>query len=164
MFQKLFKRKKVVDILAPLTGQYRAIGEVPDPVFSEKMIGDGAAIQPDYRKATVVAPVTGKIKMVAEARHAIGIEDENGIELLIHVGLDTVELNGEGFTPLVTVNDQVQAGQPIMEVDFATIEEKNKPTITPVVITNNQDKQFQIIHKESGAVEAGETVLFSVAI
>ncbi len=164
MFKKLFKRKKVVDVLAPLSGQYKKISEVPDPVFAQKMIGDGAAIHPENGKATVVAPFNGTIKLVAEAKHAIGLEDEHGIELLIHVGIDTVELKGEGFTPLVKVNDRVQAGQPLMEVDFLTIDEKDKPTITPIVVTNNHDQQFQIIHKELDTVVAGKTVLFSVEV
>lgn len=164
MFKQLFHRKKlsVLDVVAPVSGKYLNLDEVPDPVFSERMVGDGVAIQPEQEKTVVVSPVKGKIVMLADTNHAIGIQTDNGLELLIHIGLDTVELKGNGFHPLISIQEHVEQGQPMMEVDVPAIEASGKKSCIPIVITNNENGKFTLIQNPSDTVEAGETVLFSV--
>lgn len=164
MFKKLFKKrnKTAIDIMSPATGTFVNLDDVPDPVFSAKMVGDGAAVQPEKTKTVIVSPVKGKVVMLADSLHAIGICGENDVELLIHVGLETVDLKGEGFRSLVFKGDDVESGQPLLEVDFNLIEESGKNSVIPVVITNNENNKFKVISGHSGAAEAGKTVLFSV--
>lgn len=126
------------------------------------MVGEGAAVQPEMSNTIIKSPVNGKIIMLTDTNHAIGIQDENGIELLIHIGLDTVELNGKGLKPLISINEEVQLGQPIMEVNVNMIEESGKNSVIPVVITNMKDNHYKLITNKLETVEAGNTVLFSV--
>ena len=119
-------------ILAPLSGQAVPLEQVPDDVFSQKILGDGIAIIPTDGK--LYAPVDGEIASVAETLHAYGFTSEDGLEILVHVGLDSVALKGEGFTPHVKEGDKVQAGQLVAEIDLKLLESKGVPTITPVLI------------------------------
>ncbi|WP_134699405.1 PTS glucose transporter subunit IIA [Ammoniphilus sp. YIM 78166] len=137
MFKKLFglKEKKRVEVLvAPLSGKVMNLEEVPDPVFSQLMMGDGLAIVPTEGK--VVSPVDGEIVQFFPTKHAIGLLSDVGVEILIHVGLETVHLKGEGFEGHVEVGDQVKAGDLLLSFDLDLIKEKAKSTITPIVITN----------------------------
>lgn len=105
----------------------------------------------------------GKFKsMLADALHAIGIQDNNGIELLIRIGLDTVELNGSGFTPFVSINEEVELGQPIMKVDVPKIEANGKKSVIPLVVTNNENNHYTMVWNKLDTVEAGKTVLFQL--
>ena len=104
------------DIIAPLTGRIVKLEEVPDKVFAEKIMGDGFAIEP--KDNIVVAPVDGEIAILFPTKHAIGMVTAEGLELLIHVGIDTVKLNGEGFKAFVKQGDKVKAGDKLLEVDF----------------------------------------------
>lgn len=122
------------DILAPLTGNVIRIEDVPDKVFAEKMMGEGFAIEPLGN--IVSAPVTGEITSLFGTKHAIGITSDNGLEILIHVGMDTVSLNGEGFTAYVKQGDRVKIGDKLLSVDFDIIREKVPSIVTPVVFTN----------------------------
>lgn len=137
MFKKLFgKSPKQTEetFIAPLTGTVKKIEDVPDPVFSQKMMGDGIAIEPT--DGEVVSPVDGEIVQFFHTRHAIGIRSNTGLEILIHVGLDTVTMNGDGFTGHVKEGDKVKAGDKLISFDLELIKEKATSTITPVVITN----------------------------
>lgn len=139
MFGKLFglKEKKREEVLvAPLTGNVVNMEEVPDPVFSERMMGDGLAIVPTEGK--VVSPVNGEIIQFFPTKHAIGLKSEAGVEILIHVGLETVNMKGEGFEGHVQVGDKVKAGDLLISFDLNLIGEKAKSTITPIVITNGE--------------------------
>ncbi|WP_010095275.1 PTS sugar transporter subunit IIA [Ornithinibacillus scapharcae] len=161
MFKKLFnKSKEESTIVSPITGDIVSIEKVPDPVFSQKMMGEGAAIIPTEGK--VVAPVNGEIIQVAPTKHAIGLLAEDGSEILIHVGLETVALNGEGFQVHVGVGDKVQVGQALMDFDLAYIQENANDIISPVVITNSStsNKTYNQTAETNG--KAGETVLFHV--
>lgn len=140
-------------IIAPLTGEVVAIGEVPDPVFAEKMMGDGFAIKPADGK--VVSPVTGKVVTLFPTKHAVGLVSDSGIELLIHIGINTVNLNGEGFQLLCQEGDIVDVGTPLLQVDLAYIESQGKPTITPVVFTNLKPEQRLTVKNEQAV--AGKT-------
>lgn len=121
----------------PLAGRVLPLAEVPDPVFSGKMMGDGFAIDPDVTSGAVVrAPFTGEVVTLFPTGHAVGLRAENGLEVLVHIGIDTVRLNGQGFTRLVTQGDRVTAGQPLIRVDLAGIRERVPSLVTPVVFTN----------------------------
>jgi glucose PTS system EIICBA or EIICB component len=140
-------------IVAPIEGRLMPITEVPDQVFSGKMMGDGFAIEPV--SGSVVAPVSGKIINVFPTKHAIGIESVNGKEILIHFGIDTVNLKGEGFEVLVSEGEEISAGQTLMNVDLAHIKANATSTITPVVFTNLSEGEKVIINK-AGNVQLKE--------
>ncbi|TKC14722.1 PTS glucose transporter subunit IIA [Robertmurraya kyonggiensis] len=144
-----FKRKKKeILIQSPLEGEILPLERVPDEVFSQKMLGDGFAVAPT--NGTVVSPVDGEIVNVFPTKHAIGIKDTNGKEILIHVGLDTVNLQGEGFTSYVTDGQSVKKGQKLLEVDFAGIRDKVPSIITIVVMTNLAENE-KVVLNEQGA-------------
>ena len=130
----LFNKDKSISISAPMTGDLIEITQVEDEVFSEKMVGDGVAIEP--REGIVVSPVQGRIVQIFPTNHAIGIETEDGLEVLIHIGLDTVELKGKGFTSYVKVGDRVEVGDKLLEVDLDFIKKSGRSTISPIIITN----------------------------
>ena len=127
--------KKTLTIVAPISGKTIDLSEVPDPVFAGKMVGDGIAI--DSTGDTVVAPCDGTISLIMDSKHAFAITTSSGIELLVHVGLETVALNGEGFEVLQSVNTKVTAGTPILKLDRPFIESKGVSLITPVLIVNH---------------------------
>ncbi|MGL4572370.1 MAG: glucose-specific PTS transporter subunit IIBC [Clostridium sp.] len=122
------------DILCPLSGKVIKLAMVPDKVFAEKMMGDGFAIEPSGN--TVIAPVSGEITSLFATKHAIGITSDNGLEILIHVGMDTVSLGGEGITAFIKQGDRVKVGDKLLEVDFDLIKDKVPSIITPIVFTN----------------------------
>ncbi|ANC10677.1 MULTISPECIES: PTS sugar transporter subunit IIA [Bacillus cereus group] len=137
MFKKLFglgSKSNEETIVAPLTGAVKNIEEVPDPVFAGRMMGDGVAIDPT--EGVVVSPVDGEIVQLFHTKHAIGIKAKNGTEILIHVGLETVKMEGEGFEAHVSEGQAVKAGDKLISFDLELIREKAKSTITPIVITN----------------------------
>ncbi len=160
MFKNLFQKSSEEKIIAPMNGEVVKMEDVPDPVFNQKMMGEGIAIQPSEGK--VVSPVNGKIVQIPDTKHAIGIESEKGSEILIHIGLETVGLNGKGFTPKVKTGDKVTVGQPLMSFDLPFISENANSIITPVVITNssNSGKTYSIASEKEA--KAGETVLITV--
>jgi glucose PTS system EIICBA or EIICB component len=131
--------------MAPLKGELKPITEVPDQVFAGKMMGDGFAIVPV--EGTIVSPVNGKIVNLFPTKHAIGILSDTGREILIHVGIDTVNLKGQGFETLVAENDVVEQGQPLLKVDLDYIKEHATSTITPVVFTNLAEGEKVVIEK-----------------
>lgn len=147
------------ELIAPLSGFIKQIEKVPDPTFSQKLMGDGLAIEPTDGK--VVSPVDGEIILVAETKHAIGIKGNSGVEILIHFGLETVALNGEGFEVHVNQGDRVKAGDELMTVDLDIINKKASSAITPIIITNSNDYQISEIVNKSNVV-AGESSLFVV--
>jgi len=130
-------------LIQPLEGEIIPIEEVPDPVFSQKMMGDGFAVKPT--NGLMISPVDGQVISVFPTKHAISLADNNGREILIHVGLDTVTLKGEGFTPLVKAGQKVKQGQKIMEIDFDSIKGKVPSIITPIVFTNLSENEKVII-------------------
>ena len=137
MFKKLFglgSKTNEETIVAPLTGAVKNIEEVPDPVFAGRMMGDCVAIDPT--EGVVVSPVDGEIVQLFHTKHAIGIKAKNGTEILIHVGLETVKMEGEGFEAHVSEGQAVKAGDKLISFDLELIREKAKSTITPIVITN----------------------------
>lgn len=126
--------KKELKLIAPIDGKTIDLSAVPDPVFAEKMAGDGIAI--DSTGDTIVAPCDGTLTLIFKTNHAFAITLDNGIELLVHIGLDTVSLDGQGFERLATEGQKVKAGTPIVKLDREFIEGKGISLITPILITN----------------------------
>jgi glucose-specific phosphotransferase system IIA component len=147
-----------LDILAPLDGTVVDLETVPDEVFAQKMVGDGVAIDPSGEIAR--APVAGTLVKLFPGGHAFGIAADDGIELIVHLGLDTIELAGEGFENIATEGQVVQIGTPIVRFDRATIEGKGKVMLSPVVSTGNGT----IVRRASGEVRAGHDVLFVLKV
>lgn len=142
MMFSIFKSKKQKnEIFAPIKGICRDITESSDEVFSSKVMGDGVIIEPT--SSLVVAPCEGKLKMIFPTKHALGIIMENGTEILIHIGIDTVGLNGEGFTSLVQENEKITKGQPLIEIDQEFIKEKGYSLTTFVVLTELANRNFK---------------------
>ncbi len=134
MLGLFFKREKIVEFKSPVSGETVDLTEVPDQVFASKMVGDGIAFKPD--QGILFAPVSGEIVQVFPTKHAIGLRTKEGLEVLIHIGIDTVEMKGEGFKSFIKKNQRVQAGDKIMEFDLELIEKSTKSTLTPLIITN----------------------------
>ena len=143
-----------IPVLAPLDGLVIELEQVPDEVFAQKMVGDGLAIDP--QGAVAVAPISGKLIKLFPGGHAFGIAAEQGIELIVHLGLDTIELEGEGFTRIATEGQMVRAGEPIVRFDRPTIERTGKVMLSPVVSTG----EGTITRRTSGTVKAGQDILF----
>ena len=147
-----------IEVLAPLDGTVVDLESVPDEVFAQKMAGDGVAIAPSGRVA--VAPVTGDLVKLFPGGHAFGISTGDGVELIVHIGLDTVELKGEGFENIATEGQAVQAGTPIVRFDRATVERRGKVMLSPVVSSG----AGTIVRRASGTVRAGRDVLFVLEV
>ncbi|KHF41361.1 PTS sugar transporter subunit IIA [Halalkalibacter okhensis] len=148
MLKSLFgKKESKVEVTSPITGKVLELAEVPDPVFSQKMMGDGVAFDPE--DGEVVSPVDGEIVQVFPTKHAVGIKTKSGMEILIHIGLETVNLNGEGFESFVKAGDKVKRGDKLIEFDLNVVREKAASTITPMIITNTDDV-VEIMEKNTG--------------
>ncbi len=145
--------------VAPITGELLPITEVPDPVFSGKLMGDGFAIKPS--DGMVVSPVDGKIVNIFPTKHAIGLVSDNGREVLIHFGIDTVKLKGEGFESLISEGDIVKAGQPLLKVDLGYIAENATSTITPIIFTNLAEGESVVVDKP-GPVKFGDENIITI--
>ena len=162
LFDKLFGSKEnksvEVEIYAPISGEIVNIEDVPDVVFSEKIVGDGVAVRPIGNK--IVAPVDGVIGKIFETNHAFSMESKEGVELFVHFGIDTVELKGEGFTRIAQEGQSVKRGDTVIEFDLALLESKAKSVLTPIVISNMDE--ISCIVKKSGGVVAGESVVLAL--
>ena len=146
-------------ILSPVTGKAVALEQVPDPVFSQKIIGDGMAVIPEDGR--ILSPVTGEVASVADTFHAFGFRTDDGLELLVHVGLETVALKGECFKVHVKAGDRIQAGELVAEVDLAFLAERQINPITPVLICGGMEGKS--MEGKEGFLEAGKDVLMSIA-
>lgn len=140
-------------LYAPVTGKYITLKEIADGVFSEGMLGQGCGIIPE--NATVCSPVNGKVISIADSLHALGIKSDDGAEILIHVGLDTVGMKGKGFKPLVKVGDMVKAGQEVLRFDLGAIAAAGHPATTAVIITNSDECKI-LDFKTGQRYETGE--------
>lgn len=152
-----FKKSKNEKLIPCMIGEVTGIENVPDVVFSQKMLGDGFAMIPE--NGVVVAPIDGTVVQIFPTNHAFGIETESGLEILVHIGIDTVDLKGEGFKRLVEVDTRVKAGTPIIEVDLAFVGQHAKSLITPVVITNPDKVKSMTLYKGKNVKVAAEIEL-----
>lgn len=131
------KAVNTLEIMAPLTGQAVSLEQVPDPAFAEKQMGEGVAIEPSGN--VVVAPFDAQVAHVIKSKHAVILEHASGLQVLIHVGINTVSLKGEGFNMHVEAGEHVKAGQKLLEFDRKVIEDAGYPLITPIIIPDGQD-------------------------
>lgn len=138
----LFK-KKTNALFAPVTGKVIPLEQVEDKLFASKLMGEGVAFQ--FESNIVCSPCDGKLVLVANTLHAFGIQMNNGAEVLVHIGLDTVNLQGKGFKKLVKEGTKVKKGTPIIEIDRQFMEENKINLTMPMVITNGQDYTFHIV-------------------
>jgi phosphocarrier protein FPr/phosphocarrier protein len=145
-------------IASPLTGWLTGLDAVPDPVFAERMLGDGVAIDPV--EGLVRAPVSGRIATLHPARHAVTLESDEGAVLLIHIGLETVALSGEGFTAHVAEGDRVKAGDPLIGFDLHAVGRRAKSLITPIILTNGE--AFTLAPPQTGRMVAMGEPLFDL--
>lgn len=148
---------KNVAISSPLQGEVMPLSQVPDEVFSSGMMGQGVAIMPTDNK--VYAPFDGKVAMVTGSKHAIGLTADNGIELLIHVGLDTVQLNGAPFNYKVAEGDRFKAGDVLLEFDLAAIKQAGLSPITPIIVTNSAAYAMITPENELKNINTNEPIL-----
>ncbi|MBM7654530.1 beta-glucoside-specific PTS transporter subunit IIABC [Neobacillus cucumis] len=153
---KVFDKKRTQEVVSPLKGKVIPLNQVEDAAFSSEVMGKGVAIEPTEGK--VVSPVNGVVTTLFNTKHAIGVTSDNGVEVLIHVGMDTVQLEGEPFTAHVQQGDTVKAGDLLVEFDIAKIRAAGLPVTTPVIITNTDDyAEIKPTAKES--IQQKETLL-----
>lgn len=150
----LFKPKKQT-IVSPIDGDIVALESVSDEVFATKLAGDGLAIIP--RSNTFVAPVSGVITKIFSTNHAFSIKTKSDLEVLVHIGLDTVALNGEGFKRLAQEGDHVLIGKPIIVADIEFIKSQGKEIITPIIV--NHEKEITITTHNTRIVREGESLM-----
>ena len=146
------------ELKSPMKGKTVPLINVPDEVFSKKMLGEGIAIIPSDSENTVYSPCKGKVTEITESKHAICIQAENGAEIIIHIGLDTVNLGGENFELLVKKGANVSQGQKIVKIDSQAIKEKGYNLITPVIITN-YDQYSEFAFNENDVVTLNDTII-----
>lgn len=151
------KPKDEYALLNPIKGTIKDLSEVPDEMFSQKMMGEGVVIDPS--EGIVYAPCDGVIGTIFKTNHAVAIAADNGAEVLIHVGIDTVKMNGEGFKGLVKNGDRVKAGQRLIEFDLALVKSKAKSHLTPFVVTNSADLKEVKILKTSGQTPVNAAII-----
>lgn len=143
-------------VVSPMVGTAVSLSEVPDEMFSAEILGKGVAIQPT--EGIVVAPISGTVTATFDSQHAVGITSDNGVELLIHVGIDTVQLNGEGYRYAIEKDQRIEAGDTLIEFDLEAIAAKGYATITPVVVTNSND-YGDIISVNQTEVSLGDKII-----
>jgi multiphosphoryl transfer protein len=143
-------------LVSPLRGWCAPVDETPDAVFAQRLLGDGVAIDPT--EGVLYAPCDGEVISIAAAGHAVALRAANGAEILLHVGIDTVALGGEGFKVLVAAGERVRSGQPLLNFDLDVLARRAKSLITPIVVTNGE--RFSIANARSGqAVNVGDPLL-----
>lgn len=139
---------------APMAGEVLDLGDCIDPIFSQRIVGAGVLIVPSCSK--VYAPCSGKVTIVASGRHGIVIKNDAGYQVLIHVGIDTVEMEGDGFTAYKNVGDDVECGDLLLEFDPVKIKNFGKSLQSPVVITNPAIKKVEML--AGGRVDFGDEI------
>ena len=154
-----FLKKTDNKIYAPVDGELVSLEEVNDMVFSSKMMGDGFAIK--HPTSCICAPCDGQIETITPMHHAVGMKAKNGSEIIIHCGLDTVNLNGKGFTVLKNKGDRVKKGDALLKVDYDFIHSQNLDDIVIVVITNSKDLKLKFDF-DINQIEKGKTAVVEV--
>lgn len=144
-------------IASPFSGQINPFAQVNDATFAEEMMGKGMAVIPD--EGVVYAPFDGTVEALFPTGHAIGLKSEGGVQLLIHIGLDTVSLNGQHFTPAVKNGDSVKAGDVLIRFDLDVIRQAGYDVTTPVIVTNSND-YIDVIGKEGAHADAMQPLLY----
>lgn len=157
MFKKLFGSKQNEEVLySPIEGEVLELSSIDDVAFASGVLGNGVAIMPT--KGICVSPVDGKVETLFKTNHAIGIVTKSGVEILIHIGMDTVQLDGKHFTAKIKQGDEVKKGQELVEFDIDAIKEAGYSVVTPVVITNS-DKYEKVCVVAKENVSIGEELI-----
>ena len=151
--------KKSIKVVAPISGKVIALENVPDPVFAQKVVGDGVAID-DLQGDIACAPIDGTIVLIFRTNHAFAVKGKDGIEILVHIGIDTVELGGEGFERLVEEGAVVKAGDPVIRFKRDVIVNSGRSLASPVIITT-PDLVSKISQTIGGTVTVGCEEVFS---
>lgn len=146
----------VISIQSPLAGRAKNLSEAPDPVFAQGVMGQGVVIEPT--EGELVAPVDGVVSVLFPTKHAIGLVSDEGLELLMHIGMDTVNLDGDGFTAHVKQGDRVSVGDALISFDMAAIQAASYPVVTPVIVTNQNDFQTDVTRELPCDVARGEAI------
>jgi len=152
LFKKSAKAAKSFDFYMPITGALLPLEKVPDPVFSEKMMGDGFAIEPTEGK--VYAPIAGTVFSIFPTKHAIALKTHDDLEILIHFGIDTVALGGVGFTIHIEKDQPITPGELLLEVNIEAVKTQVPSLITPIIFTNLNQSTIQL--KKNGHLVHGE--------
>lgn len=152
----MFFKEKGEPVYAPIAGSIIPVGDVEEPIFSGRVVGDGIAIEPS--DGEVVSPVAGKVSLIGEQKHTYGITTFDGIEILIHLGLNTVKLDGACFEPKVKVGDRVEVGTPLCTMDLQTIKQQGYDPTCPVIITSDAMDKIKRLTICTGKAERGKTV------
>jgi PTS system glucose-specific IIA component len=150
-----FLKRKIREVRSPVDGQVVALESVDDEVFSQKLVGDGVAIIPMSNR--FMAPIDGVVSKIFSTNHAYSIKSPKDLEVMVHIGLETVSLDGKGFTRMASEGDEVKAGDVIIEVDLAYIREHAKDIITPIIILEESD--VKEIDKKLTIVKAGDIIM-----
>lgn len=153
------KKEKVQTIkgfYSMIDGKSIDLSEVNDEMFSNRVLGDGIAVEPTSN--VVVSPCNGKITLITDTKHAIGIENEDGVQVLIHIGLDTVKLNGQGFECLCKVDDEVKVGEPLINIDRELIKKENFSDVTMMILVEQNEYKLSACHTNK-LVKSGESLL-----
>ena len=153
-------RAVLIELIAPLSGVLVPIDTVPDPVFAQKMVGDGISLDPTSNE--LLAPAAGTVTLLHAAHHAVTIKADSGLEILVHLGIDTVSLKGEGFTPLVAQGERVATGQPLIRFDIDLVARRARSLLTQIIIVNSD--RILRMKPHTGVVEAGRSVLLEVEL
>nr|WP_288556424.1 PTS glucose transporter subunit IIA [uncultured Mediterraneibacter sp.] len=159
-FLKKKKEKQAMDnageeIVAVMNGTIFPLEEVSDPAFAGKILGDGIAFTPTEKQSTIVSPVDGEITCLFPTGHAFGVTMENGVEILVHIGIDTVEAEGRGFEILGKAEQKVKAGDPVVKVDFEKLQREYDMSVM-LIVTNENQKDIRFF--KDGSVVCGEVI------
>ena len=155
-FRKKREEKESKEIVSPLNGKLFPIETVQDDVFAQQMMGQTIALEPLKGKDTLLSPADGVLEVMYPTGHAYAVKMKNGMGLLIHIGIDTVELNGEGFTVLAKQGEKIKMGQPIVDVDFDTLKAKGFDVSVMLIVTQNPGGE-PIAFKQNMTVNAMES-------
>lgn len=148
----MLRKKRAGELSAPADGVLVPLGDLPDPAFAQGMLGDGVAVEP--ANGSFVSPCNGIVVGVSDTLHAYNLLSDDGLELLLHIGIDTVELKGKGFTPKVKEGDHVRIGDPLAEVDLTVLREGGYSLLTPLIVTNMET--VRSLSAAQGTVRCGK--------
>ncbi|RAP76280.1 PTS sugar transporter subunit IIA [Paenibacillus montanisoli] len=163
MISKLFgskASKMKIDVAAPVSGELVPLQSVPDEAFAQGLMGDGVAIEPS--EGLVVAPFDGVISHLIDTHHAVIVEHASGLQLLIHIGINTVALKGEGYKALVQTGDTVKSGQPLIEFNPEFIRKSGYSTVTPIIVVNEDEPEK--VECSFNPVTAGDPAVLSISL
>lgn len=158
IFKKRVRKINDSDIVSPVEGAISPVEEIDDPVFSKELIGQTVLIRPTEETLTLVAPANGVLEVLYPTGHAYAIKMNNGLGLLIHIGIDTVEMNGKGFKVLLKQGSKVKAGQPIVSVDFDMVKKAGYDTGVMMIVSENPNS-VTLPFKQNQRIKVSETIL-----